>query len=54
MFDLKARRSWELNFLRNKETVLDFSKERILFNICYNLGNLYVSEVSAEYLLNKV
>lgn len=55
MFDLKARRSWELNFLkilRNKETVL--CKERILFNIWYNLGNLYVSEVSAEYLLNKV
>lgn len=52
MFDLKARRSWELNFfkiLRNKETVLDFWEERILFNIWNNLGNLYVSEVSAEY-----
>lgn len=54
MFDLKARRSWELNILRNKETVLDFRKERILFNIIFNLDNLYVSEVSAKYLLNKV
>lgn len=26
---------------------------KILFNIRYHLRNLYVSEVSAEYLLNK-